>query len=126
MTLIQIYRSLTGKRLGTSALLSLVLLTLTSPSSAENKPANARQPVLIDAIAVVVNTDVITLKEIEERLRLVEQRLKRQNIQLPAREVLQKQLLERMIVNRAQMQLARETGIRIDDLLLDRAIARIA
>jgi peptidyl-prolyl cis-trans isomerase SurA len=82
--------------------------------------------VLIDAIAVVVNTDVITLKEIEERLRLVEQRLKRQNIQLPPREVLQKQLLERMIVNRAQMQLARETGIRIDDLLLDRAIARIA
>ena len=86
----------------------------------------SRQPVLIDAIAVVVNTDVITLKELEERLRLVEQRLKRQNIQLPARDILQKQLLERMIVNRAQMQLARETGIRIDDLLLDRAIARIA
>ncbi|MCE2860320.1 MAG: peptidylprolyl isomerase [Oxalobacteraceae bacterium] len=76
MTLIQIDRSLTGIRLGTRALLSLLL--------------------------------------------------KRQNIQLPAREVLQKQLLERMIVNRAQMQLARETGIRIDDLLLDRAIARIA
>lgn len=86
----------------------------------------SRQPVLIDAIAVVVNTDVITLKELDERLRLVEQRLKRQNIQLPARDILQKQLLERMIVNRAQMQLARETGIRIDDLLLDRAIARIA
>lgn len=126
MTLIQIYRSLTGKRLGTGTFLSLLVLTLTSPASAETKPATARQPVLIDAIAVVVNTDVITLKEIEERLRLVEQRLKRQNIQLPAREILQKQLLERMIVNRAQMQLARETGIRIDDLLLDRAIARIA
>ncbi len=122
----QIYRSLAGKCLGTGTLLSLVLLILTSPSSAENKTPSPRQPVLIDAIAVVVNTDVITLKEIEERLRLVEQRLKRQNIQLPPREVLQKQLLERMIVNRAQMQLARETGIRIDDLLLDRAIARIA
>jgi peptidyl-prolyl cis-trans isomerase SurA len=126
MTLMQIYRSLAGKCLGTGTLLSLVLLILTSPSSAETKSASTRQPVLIDAIAVVVNTDVITLKEIEERLRLVEQRLKRQNIQLPPREVLQKQLLERMIVNRAQMQLARETGIRIDDLLLDRAIARIA
>ncbi len=122
----QIYRSLAGKCLGTGTLLSLVLLILTSPSSAETKTPSPRQPVLIDAIAVVVNTDVITLKEIEERLRLVEQRLKRQNIQLPPREVLQKQLLERMIVNRAQMQLARETGIRIDDLLLDRAIARIA
>ena len=126
MTLNQIYRSFTAGRLGTQALSSLVLLTLTSLSLAETKPVSVRQPVLIDAIAVVVNTDVITLKEIEERSRLVEQRLKRQNIQLPAREVLQKQLLERMIVNRAQMQLARETGIRIDDLLLDRAIARIA
>lgn len=126
MTLIQIYRSLAGKCLGTSTLLSLALLVLTSPSSADTKATSPRQPVLIDAIAVVVNTDVITLKEIEERLRLVEQRLKRQNIQLPPREVLQKQLLERMIVNRAQMQLARETGIRIDDLLLDRAISRIA
>ncbi|MBM3337665.1 MAG: molecular chaperone SurA, partial [Betaproteobacteria bacterium] len=112
MTLIQIYRSLAGKCLGTSTLLSLALLVLTSPSSADTKATSPRQPVLIDAIAVVVNTDVITLKEIEERLRLLEQRLKRQNIQLPPREVLQKQLLERMIVNRAQMQLARETGIR--------------
>ncbi len=126
MTLIKIYRSLAVKCLGTGTLLSLALLILTSPSSAETKATNPRQPVLIDAIAVVVNTDVITLKEIEERLRLVEQRLKRQNIQLPPREILQKQLLERMIVNRAQMQLARETGIRIDDLLLDRAISRIA
>lgn len=108
------------------ALLALLMLSMTGLSVAQTNTPSNRQPVLIDAIAVVVNTEVITLKEIEERLRLVEQRLKRQNIQLPAREVLQKQLLERMIVNRAQMQLARETGIRIDDLLLDRAIARIA
>jgi peptidyl-prolyl cis-trans isomerase SurA len=47
-------------------------------------------------------------------------------MQLPPRELLQKQMLERMIVNRAQMQLARESGIRIDDILLDRAVARIA
>ena len=85
MTLIQIYRSLTCIRLGTGTLLSFLLLTLVSPSSAETKPASTRQPVLIDAIAVVVNTDVITLKEIEERLRLVEQRLKRQNIQAVTR-----------------------------------------
>ena len=123
---IQICRPLLCSRTGASALLGLLMLALAGTSVAQTKPQNSRQPVLIDAIAVVVNTDVITLKEIEERLRLVEQRLKRQNIQLPPSDVLQKQLLERMIVNRAQMQLARETGIRIDDLLLDRAIARIA
>ncbi len=104
----------------------LSLLLAAGTTLAQDKAAGNRQPVLVDAIVAVVNTDVITLKELEERLRLVEQRMRRQNIQVPPRELLQKQLLERMIVNRAQMQLARETGIRIDDLLLDRAVARIA
>jgi peptidyl-prolyl cis-trans isomerase SurA len=40
--------------------------------------------------------------------------------------LLQKQLLERLIVNRAQMQMARDIGVRIDDTMLDRAVARIA
>ena len=71
MTLIQTYRSLTCRRLGAGTLLSILLLTLTSPSSAETKPASNRQPVLIEAIAVVVNPYVNTLREIEERLRLV-------------------------------------------------------
>ena len=84
------------------------------------------QPVLVDGIAAVVNTDVITMKELDERLRLVEQRMKRQNMQPPPRDLLQKQMLERLIVSRAQMQLARESGIRVDDIMLDRAIARIA
>ncbi len=111
------------------ALLAGVMFAL-SPAAAQDKAADkaakARQPVLVDAIVAVVNSDVITMQELQERLRLVEQRMKRQNVQVPPRELLQKQLLERMIVTRAQMQLARETGIRIDDILLDRAVARIA
>ncbi len=91
-----------------------------------NAPKPARQPVLVDAIVAVVNSDVITKRELEERMRVVEQRMERQKVQLPPREVLQKQVLERLIVNRAQMQLARESGIRIDDIMLDRAVARIA
>lgn len=116
--------SLSAKAFACSGLLAACLLL---PSAhAQDKAAKPRQPVLVDAIVAVVNTDVITMKELEERIRLVEQRMKRQNMQLPPRELLQKQMLERMIVNRAQMQLARESGIRIDDILLDRAVARIA
>jgi peptidyl-prolyl cis-trans isomerase SurA len=80
----------------------------------------------VDAIVAVVNTDVITLKELDDRVRLVEQRLKRQNTQMPPREILQRQLLERMIVTRAQMQMAKDSGIRVDDIMLDRAVSRIA
>jgi peptidyl-prolyl cis-trans isomerase SurA len=93
--------------------------------AADNATA-ARQPVLVDAIVAVVNSEVITFKELDDRLQIVERRMKSQNAQMPAREMLQKQLLERMIITRAQMQLAKETGIRIDDLLLDRAVSRIA
>jgi peptidyl-prolyl cis-trans isomerase SurA len=59
-------------------------------------------------------------------MRLVERRMKSQGAAMPPEAQLQKQLLERMIVDRAQLQLAKETGIRIDDSLLDRAIARMA
>ena len=103
----------------------VVALLLSSSSFAQDKTV-AKQPLLVDAIVAVVNTDVITLKELDDRVRLVEQRLKRQNTQMPPREVLQRQLLERMIVTRAQMQLARDSGIRVDDIMLDRAVSRIA
>ena len=43
-----------------------------------------------------------------------------------APEVLEKQMLERMINDRALMQLARDTGLRVDDTQLDRALHRIA
>ena len=104
----------------------LVVALLLSPSSYAQDKNAAKQPVLVDAIVAVVNTDVITLKELDDRVRLVEQRLKRQNTQMPAREILQRQLLERMIVTRAQMQMARDSGIRVDDIMLDRAVSRIA
>ncbi len=108
------------------AALAAVLVTCMSVSTQAQDKSAAKQPVLIDAIVAVVNTEVVTLKELNDRMALIEQRMKRQNMQMPPREVLQKQLLERMIVNRAQMQLARESGIRIDDIMLDRAVARIA
>ena len=85
-----------------------------------------RQPVLVDAIVAVVNTDVITMKELNDRIQIIEQRMRRQNMQVPPRDLLQKQLLERLIVNRAQMQMARDIGVRVDDTMLDRAVARIA
>ena len=80
----------------------------------------------IDSIAVVVNDDVITRNEIAARIKSVEQRMKAQNVPLPDPADLRRQLLERMIVERAQMQLAKEMGVRVDDQTLDRAIGRIA
>lgn len=100
-----------------------------SPAMAQVTPAPAQSAprvYLADSIIAVVNNEVITRQELVDRLRLVERRMKNQGIALPPAAEFQRQLLERMIVDRAQMQLAQEYGIRVDDTMLDRAIARIA
>ncbi|MCC7487944.1 MAG: peptidylprolyl isomerase [Burkholderiales bacterium] len=92
-------------------------------------PAEAQKPrpiVVLDRIAAVVNNDVITRNDLEERVELALRQLRGQGTPPPARPVLEKQLLERMISDRVQHQFARETGLRVDDPELDRAIDRIA
>lgn len=93
---------------------------------AKAKTTSQQQPVLVDAIIAVVNNEVITKYELDERLQFVERRMTARKIDIPPRSTLQKQLLERMIVNLAQIQMAKEIGIRVDDIMLDRAVARIA
>ena len=81
---------------------------------------------VIDSIKVVVNDEVITVNEVRNRVAQISARLRGQNAQLPAQADLERQVTEAMIVERAQMQLAREMGVRVDDRQLDAAIGRIA
>ncbi len=90
----------------------------TPPGQSANAP--------IDAIAVIVNDEVITQRELNERVATIVQRMQQQKLALPDAAELRKQVLERMIVERAQLQLAKEMGVRVDDNMLDRAIGRIA
>jgi peptidyl-prolyl cis-trans isomerase SurA len=81
---------------------------------------------VIDSIAVVVNDDVITHNEITGRVRSVEARMKASNAPMPDPADLRRQVVEAMIVERAQNQLAKEMGVKVSDQELDRAIGRIA
>jgi peptidyl-prolyl cis-trans isomerase SurA len=88
-------------------------------------PAHAAvQP--LDHIVAIVNDEVITYQELARRYQEVAQSLSRQNTALPPREVLEKQLLERMITELALQQHARSTGIRVDPIQIERALQRIA
>ncbi|HXF47590.1 MAG TPA: peptidylprolyl isomerase [Burkholderiaceae bacterium] len=98
-----------------------------APAGAAPTPTEARPTArLLDRVVAVVNDEVITYNELRARLAIAEQQLKRQNIAPPPRAVLARQVLERMIVDRAQLQLARETGVRVDDATVNATIARIA
>ncbi len=84
------------------------------------------EPELVDAIVAVVNTDVITQADLSARMNMVVRNLKGKSGVVPARAELQKQVLEHMIVEKAQLHKAKEAGIRVDDHALDAAISRIA
>jgi peptidyl-prolyl cis-trans isomerase SurA len=105
----------------------LALASLAAFGSAHAQPARgAAQSVEADRIVAIVNDEVITLTELRSRLDSALTELKRQGTPLPAREVLERQMLERLVVDRVQLQLARDTGLRIDDGQLDQALNRIA
>src|SRR3954452_13610938 len=101
-----------------------LFLFLAACAAVVTSPAHA--VVLVDRIVAVVNKDVVTYSELNEAVGMAERQLRRQGTAAPDRPVLERQMLERLILDKAQLQLARETGIRIDDLQLDRSVERIA
>ena len=107
--------------------LSLVLFAALSCTAAlfPVHAANSRS-VEIDHIAAVVNNEVITARELRERVEQAMHQLNRQGTPQPPADVLERQLLERLVLERAQLQLARETSLQVDEATLERAIARIA
>lgn len=106
-----------------SFFLAASLLGVTQLSGAETKPARITS---LDRIVAVVGSDVITQLELDARLHTVTQQLQKQGTPMPPREMLEKQLLERLIMDRVQLQFAQEVGVKIDDAQLDKTLQRIA
>ena len=86
----------------------------------------AQAAVELDRIAAVVNDDVVMLSELNDRVRQVKANLQEQNSPLPPETVLEKQVLDRLILQKLQIQMALKTGIRVDDETLNRTISNIA
>lgn len=80
----------------------------------------------VDGIAAIVDKDVITLRELAGATNQARRELQTQKIQVPPDDVLQKQVLQRLIMERVQRHEAERMGIKIDDAQVDRAIATIA
>ncbi len=79
-----------------------------------------------DYIAALVNSEPITNQEVRNRMLQVEQQLSSRGGAMPSRQELYSQVLERLIGERTQLQLARDNGIRIDEQAVDNAVLNIA
>jgi len=80
----------------------------------------------LDRIVAVVDDDVITQTELDNKLDSVVKQLRQQNVALPGEDTLRKQVLERLILTRIQLQLAARSGIQVDDDTLNRTISTVA
>jgi peptidyl-prolyl cis-trans isomerase SurA len=81
---------------------------------------------IADSVVAVVNNDVITARELADRTGLIVRRLQQQNAPVPAADQLQRQVLDQMVIERIQLQKAKEDNITIDDATVQRTLERLA
>ena len=114
-----------GLQLGVSSLAQAQALR---PSAQLQRPATAAAPATgtVDYIVVLVNSEPVTNFDVRQRLLRVEQQLASQGQSLPPREQLLPQVLEQLVVERAQLQQASELGMRVDEATLLQAEQAIA
>lgn len=107
-------------------LLPALLLAVATP--AQQRGATLATPPLRpgDHIAVVVNQELVTAFELNQRMALASEDAKRKNQRLPADTEFRKLVLESLIEDRALLSHARDSGIKVDDNEVDRAVAVVA
>jgi peptidyl-prolyl cis-trans isomerase SurA len=89
-------------------------------------PAMAQKTQSADYVVAVVNSEPITNSEVQAAVKRVTGQIKAQHQTPPTDEELRKGVLERLISDRVQLQLATESGIRIDDAAVDLAEQNLA
>lgn len=94
----------------------LLLISSTLPAAVQE----------LNGIAAVVDDDVITWSELQQRVESISKQLQQNNTRLPPRNVLERQVLERLILEQLQLKRAAQLGIQVDDESLNRVIGKIA
>ena len=89
-------------------------------------PPHARAQELLDRVVAVVNSDDVTRIDLDRELDIATQTLRRQGTPLPARDILERQMLERLVTKSVLTQFARQSGIRVSEADIDAAVERIA
>jgi len=87
--------------------------------------ANAAEQQL-DRVAAIVDNDVVMLSQYQTRLKEVQQTISKRGVEIPPEDVLRQQVMERLIIDAIQLQMAERSGIRISDEELSASMATIA
>ena len=117
MNLWKIFNLAQRKTIYPSVLLGLILAV-----SAEAKVA----VLVLDRVAAIVNDDIVLQSELNQRTAAIYVNIQESGTQPPAKEVLKKQVLERLISERIQLNIGYNVGVRISENEIDQTMARLA
>lgn len=104
------------------------LIALLSLTLGAGLPAHAQRsaPLTADYIVAIVNQELVTAGEVQQRVAQVRENARRSNAQLPPEDELRREVLNALIDERVIVTNARDSGMRIDDAELERAMANVA
>ena len=102
--------------------LTCIMLAIAILSS----PLQAQQTTKIDSIVALVDDDVILRSELDLAIKGIVDRIRQQGGDLPPQHLIEKQVLERLIIRRLQLQRAFQTGIRVSDADIDQSMMMLA
>ena len=105
-------------RHGLTLLLTMAMMTMSLAVQAERK--------LLDRVVAIVDDDVILQTQLEARVNTIVGRLSAQGTGLPPRQMLEQRVLEQLIAESVQLQMADKMGMRISDNELNETLANIA
>ena len=81
---------------------------------------------VLGKIAAVVEDDVILEQELDKEVAAIAQRIQASKTQMPPESILRKQVLEKMIIDKLQRQMAGKAGITVTEEMLNNSAADIA
>jgi peptidyl-prolyl cis-trans isomerase SurA len=112
-------------RLSRALYLGLIMTLVTSVAGAQTRELSS-SGVLLDRVAAVVNEGVVLMSQLDKQTEEVIERLRERNTELPPRNVLRRQILERLVIEEIQMQRAERLGVQVTDEMVNATLADIA
>jgi len=107
-------------------LFAIVGVVMCQAAVGQSAPTLSNSGVMLDRIVAIVNEGIILQSQRDDKVRMVVSQLRDQNSPIPPQPVVEKQVLEQLIVQEVQVQRAKRLGIRVPDQALNATLQRIA
>ncbi len=104
---------------------AVLLVAAVGTAGAQTKDLSS-SGVLLDRVAAVVNDGIVLRSDVEQQLDTISDRLQKSGQQLPPRNVLRQQVLERLVLQELQMQRAERLGLKVSDEMINNALTDVA